>query len=262
MDTNLAGKVVLISGGARGIGSAAVRAFAKEGAWVVVADRDARAGESMARSIDKMCFLEADLCDVNACEQVVLETRRRFRGIDVLVNNAGVNDGVSLDAGPAQFMDSLRKNLLHVYALTHFAREHLAASKGAVVNVGSKVAETGQGRTSGYAAAKGAVHALTREWAVALAPLGVRVNTVVPAECDSDQYQRWFEKQPDPRAARVSVERLVPFGRRLTRPEEIADAMVFLASARAAHITGQLLHVDGGYTHLDRAASGDGKTWS
>jgi NAD(P)-dependent dehydrogenase (short-subunit alcohol dehydrogenase family) len=130
------------------------------------------------------------------------------------------------------------------------------------VNVGSKVAETGQGRTSGYAAAKGAIHALTREWAVALAPQGVRVNAVVPAECDTDQYQRWFEKQPDPKAARASVERLVPLGRRLTKPEEIADAIVFLASGRAAHMTGQLLHVDGGYTHLDRAASGDGKGWS
>ncbi|KAB2661985.1 MAG: SDR family oxidoreductase [Verrucomicrobia bacterium] len=262
METNLSGRVVLVSGGARGIGAATVRAFAKEGAWVVAIDRDKRAGEAMAKSVDKMYFLEADLDDAGACEQAIADVVRRFRAIDVLVNNAGSNDALSLDAPPARFLESVRKNLLHVYALTHHAREHLARAKGAIVNVSSKVAETGQGHTSGYAAAKGAINALTREWAVALAPEGVRVNAVIPAECDSDQYQRWFEKQPDPRAARASVERLVPLGGRLTRPEEIADTIVFLASGRAGHITGQLIHVDGGYTHLDRALSAGGKGWS
>ena len=125
----------------------------------------------------------------------------------------------------------------------------------AIVNVTSKVAWTGQGGTSGYAAAKGAINALTREWAVALAKDAVRVNCVVPAECESDQYDRWFSSQPDPAAARRRVEELVPLGHRLTRAEELADAIVWLASSRASHVTGQFLFIDGGYTHLDRAAT-------
>ncbi len=262
MEMNLSGRVVLITGAARGIGAATVRAFAKEGAWVAAVDRDARSGEALAKSVDKMVFFEADLDDPKACEQAVLSTVRQFRAIDVLVNNAGSNDAVSLDAPPEKFLESIRRNLLHVYAVTHHAREHLAKARGAIVNVSSKVAETGQGHTSGYAAAKGAINALTREWALALGPQGVRVNAVVPAECDTDQYQRWFNQQPDPAAARAAVARLVPLGGRLTRPEEIADAIVFLASGRAAHVTGQLLHVDGGYTHLDRAATGGGASWS
>lgn len=262
MEMNLAGKVVVITGAARGIGAAAARAFVKEGAWVVAVDRDARTGAGLERFHDKLVFAEANLDDLTACEKVISDTLRRFRNIDVLVNNAGVNDGVSLEAGPARFLESLQRNLVHVYALTHHAREALIKCKGAVVNVGSKVAETGQGLTSGYAAAKGAIHALTREWAVALATHGVRVNAVLPAECDTDQYQRWFEKQSDPRAARTAVERLIPLGQRLTRPEEVADAIVYLASGRASHVTGQLFHVDGGYTHLDRAVSHDQTRWS
>ena len=99
---------------------------------------------------------------------------------------------------PADFLVSLQHNLFHVFALAHFARQALIRTRGAIVNVGSKVAVTGQGRTSGYAAAKGAILALTREWAVALAPHEVRVNCVVPAECDTPLYQRWFDLQPDP----------------------------------------------------------------
>ena len=123
------------------------------------------------------------------------------------------------------------------------------------------MATTGQGRTSGYAASKGALEALTREWAVGLAGSGVRVNAVVPAECDSDQYQRWFSSQPDPAAARARVEALIPLGHRLTTVDELASAIVWLASSRAGHVTGQFLFVDGGYTHLDRAAT-SGHSWS
>ena len=183
------------------------------------------------------------------------ETVAAHGRLDVLVNNAGVNDSVPLSGAPADFLGSLQRNLLHVFSLAHHALPHLVAARGAMVNVTSKVAWTGQGGTSGYAASKGAINALTREWAVALAKDGVRVNGVVPAECESDQYDRWFGAQPDPVAARRHVEDLVPLGRRLTRADEMADAIVWLASARASHMTGQFLFVDGGYTHLDRAVT-------
>jgi L-fucose dehydrogenase len=262
MQTDLAGKVVVISGAARGIGAATARAFGKEGAWVILVDRDAIGGKQLERAIGKAQFIEADLSTEAACETVIQTVVKQFKTVDVLVNNAGANDGLNLAAKPSAFMDSVRKNLLHVYALTHYAREALEASKGSIVNVSSKVAETGQGGTSAYAAAKGAIHALTREWAVGFAPKGVRVNCVVPAECDTDQYQRWFATQKDPAAARAGIERLIPFGRRLTRPDEVADTIVFLSSMRASHITGQFIHVDGGYTHLDRASTGEQTKWS
>lgn len=255
MDLQLHGKSVLISGGARGIGAATVRAFASEGARVAWVDRDAEAGGALAATVPGGRFIPADLTDDDACGRAVAETVAAFGRLDILVNNAGVNDSVGLEAPPADFLASLRRNLLPAYALTHFARPHLVAARGAVVNISSKVATTGQGRTSGYAAAKGGLEALTREWAVGLAGDGVRVNAVVPAECDTDQYRRWFASQPNPALARERVEALVPLGRRLTTPEELASAIVWLSSPCAGHVTGQILFVDGGYTHLDRAAS-------
>ena len=261
MNLELTDRVVLISGAAAGIGAATARAFAAEGARVVLVDRDETAGQALAAELSGSLFLHADLTDELASQQVVAETVAAFGRLDVLVNNAGFNDSVSLAAPPADFLTSLRRNLLHVYALTHFARPNLLASKGAIVNVSSKVAVTGQGQTSGYAAAKGAINALTREWALAFAADGVRVNAVVPAECDTAQYQRWVATQSDPAAGRAAVARLIPLEQRLTTPAEIADAIVWLASPRAGHITGQLLFVDGGYTHLDRAASHEHPKW-
>jgi len=130
----------------------------------------------------------------------------------------------------------------------------LREARGAIVNIGSKVADTGQGGTNGYAAGKGGLKALTREWAVELAPEGVRVNTVVPAEVWTPQYATWLEHHSEqPEGARREIDDLVPLGRRMTTTQEVADAVVFIASSRAAHVTGQIVYVDGGYTHLDRA---------
>lgn len=257
MNLGLKDRAVLISGGARGIGAAAAEAFHAEGACVLIVDRDAEAATALAGRLHGLAWRAGDLNEPGAAGAAVEEALRRWGRLDVLVNNAGANDAVPLDAPPEAFLASLQRNLLPAYALTHAARAALCEARGAVVNVGSKVAETGQGSTSGYAAAKGAFNALTREWAVALAPEGVRVNAVIPAECDTDQYRRWFATQPDPAAARGRVERLIPLGRRMTTAAEVADTIVWLASARASHITGQWIHVDGGYTHLDRAATSD-----
>ena len=124
-------------------------------------------GESLGAEVQ---FIAADLSEGQACRQAVEQTVAAFGGVDVLVNNAGFNDGLGLEASPEQFMSSVRSNLLHVYAMTHHALPYLRTGPGCIVNLGSKVAVTGQGHTSGYAAAKGAINALTREWAVALAP--------------------------------------------------------------------------------------------
>jgi L-fucose dehydrogenase len=131
----------------------------------------------------------------------------------------------------------------------------LKASKGAIVNIGSKTAETGQGGTSAYAASNGGRNALTREWAVELLKYGIRVNAVIVAECYTPLYDKWIQTFPDPQAQLKKINEKIPLGNRMTTAEEIANMVAFLLSERSSHTTGQLVYVDGGYVHLDRALS-------
>lgn len=257
MDLQLKEKVALVTGAARGVGAATARLLAREGAAVALLDRDLDAGAATARDLaaegHDCVFLRADLTVDDEVERALAAAIGRFGRLDILVNNAAVNDRVSLRDGVNAFRFSLERNLVQVFACTHHALPHLIASQGCVVNVGSKVAVTGQGGTSGYAASKGGVHALTREWALELAGLGVRVNTVVPAEVWTPLYEAWLtEAAADPIAARATIEAAIPLGHRMSTCDEIAATVAFVASPRSSHTTGQLLFVDGGYVHLDR----------
>lgn len=157
------------------------------------------------------------------------------------------------DGDPHRFAESLRQNLLHYYSLAHFGLPLLKEARGSIVNISSKVAVTGQGGTSAYAAAKGAQLALTREWAAELLPFGVRVNAVVPAEVLTPLYQQWLASK-DATLTLDEIEGRIPLEHRMTLAEEIAAASVFLLSpTQSAHTTAQHLFVDGGYVHLDRA---------
>ncbi|AEA60630.1 SDR family oxidoreductase [Burkholderia gladioli] len=256
MNLDLQDKVVLVTGGAAGIGGAITRALAAEGAIPVVLDRNASDDAFASQLRDQQPrtrFLRTDLLDDAQCQAAVDSAIAEFGRIDGLVNNAGVNDGVGLGAGRAAFVASLERNLLHYYAMAHYCEPHLKASRGAIVNVSSKTALTGQGGTSGYCAAKGAVLSLTREWAASLAGDGVRVNAVIPAEVMTPLYESWLAGFDDPEAKLAAITQRIPFGKRMTTSEEIASTAVFLLSERASHTTGQWLFVDGGYTHLDRA---------
>jgi L-fucose dehydrogenase len=148
---------------------------------------------------------------------------------------------------------SLHKNLVHYYLLAHHALPYLKTSKGAIVNIGSKTAETGQGNTSAYAAANGGRNALTREWAVELLPFGIRVNAVIVAECYTPLYEKWIQTLPNPEEKLAQIISKIPLEKRMTTAEEIANTVAFLLSEKSSHTTGQLLHIDGGYVHLDRA---------
>ncbi|SVD04539.1 uncharacterized protein METZ01_LOCUS357393, partial [marine metagenome] len=152
---------------------------------VSIVDRNPDVADKLIEEIEaaggQAFCIPTELTDLEACRNAVEKTVEQAGRLDVLVHNAGVNDGVGLDSSPDDFLASLHKSLLHVFALTHHALDHLVTSKGVVINIGSKVAETGQGGTSGYAAAKGAMNALTREWALDLAERGVRANAVIPA---------------------------------------------------------------------------------
>jgi L-fucose dehydrogenase len=259
MDLGLKDKVIIVTGGGAGIGEGISRACLAEGARVVVLSRRSQNVQAfmddMERTGAPCTLLEAHLEDPNRCREAIAEVEKQFGAIDGLVNNAGVNDGVGLASGSVEaFVKSLEKNLIHYYALAHHALPALKRSRGSIVNISSKVALTGQGNTSGYAASKGAQLALTREWAAELLPFGIRVNAVLPAEVMTPLYARWLETLGDPKAKLKEITDKIPLGKRMTLASEIAAAVVFLLSpTQSGHTTGQHLIVDGGYVHLDRA---------
>ncbi|MAK46379.1 MAG: short-chain dehydrogenase [Opitutae bacterium] len=257
MNLGVQDKVAIVTGGAKGIGSAIVKSFFEEGAVVAILDRNPAIAKSFIEELDakedRVFCIPTELTDEAACKKSIAETKQRAGKIDYLIHNAGTNDGVGLDSSPDDFFNSLKKNLFHVFTLTHFALKDLVRNKGAIINIGSKVAETGQGGTSGYAASKGAMNSLTREWALDLAERGVRVNAVIPAEVMTPMYQRWLDTLENPQKTLASIEENIPLGKRMTTDREIADAVVFLASPRSSHTTGQIFYPDGGYAHLDRS---------
>ena len=258
MDLLLDNKVIIVSGGAKGIGEGISRVLAKEGAIPFIIGRNEQDNLTTVAAIEaaggKAFQFEAELTEPSACEAAVKAVLARTGRIDGLVNNAGVNDGVGLASGNYEaFLASLHKNVVHYYLLAHHALPALKKSKGAIVNISSKTAETGQGNTSGYAASNGGRNALTREWAVELLNDGIRVNAIIVAECWTPLYERWISTLPNPEEKLKEIVGTIPLENRMTTSEEIANMTAFLLSARSSHTTGQLIHVDGGYVHLDRA---------
>jgi L-fucose dehydrogenase len=259
MNLELENKIILVTGGAKGIGEAITRGFAAEGAIPCILGRNpAEAGALLAelKALDRRAdSFACEMTDEASVRAAVAAVLKKYGRIDCVVNNAGVNDGVGLRNPVADFRASLEKNIVQCFVLVSAALDALIAAEGTIINIGSKCSVTGQGGTSGYVAAKGAMNGLTREWAVDLAKHGVRVNCVLPAEVMTPLYQRWLEKRPDPAASLAEIERTIPLGQRMTTAEEIANTVVFVASPRSAHTTGQILYVDGGYVHLDRACT-------
>ncbi|MCS7017633.1 MAG: SDR family oxidoreductase [Cytophagales bacterium] len=258
MDLHLQDKVFIVTGGAKGIGEGITKVLAAEGAIVAVVGRNQADNLKTVAEVEaqggRAFSVVAELTDPAACERAVAESAAAYGRIDGLVNNAGVNDGVGLENGSYEaFIASLHRNLIHYYLMAHHALPYLKASKGAIVNISSKSAETGQGGTSAYAASNGGRNALTREWAVELLPYGIRVNAIVVAECYTPLYARWIQTLPNPEATLAKIKSRIPLGKRMTTAEEIAYMAAFLLSDRSSHTTGQLIYVDGGYVHLDRA---------
>ena len=258
MDLRLTNKVIIVTGGAKGIGEGIVKVLAREGAIPVIVGRNEEDNRKLMNEITtdgRQAFeVVAELTNPTECKKAVDAVIAKFNRIDGVVNNAGVNDGVGLENGNYEkFIESLHKNLVHYYLVVHHALAELIKSKGSVVNITSKTAETGQGNTSAYAASNGGRNALTREWAVELLKYGIRVNAVVVAECFTPLYERWIKTLPNPEEKLKEITSKIPLGNRMTTAEEIADMVAFLLSERSSHTTGQIIHVDGGYVHLDRA---------
>ncbi|QOD61992.1 SDR family oxidoreductase [Polaribacter haliotis] len=258
MDLKLKNKVIIVTGGSKGIGNGICNVLAEEGAIPVIIGRNKQnvldAVQKIKNNGGKAFYAFAELTNKQACEDAINSVIKEFGRIDGLVNNAGVNDGIGLENGNYDdFMTSIQRNVTHYYAMAHFALPELKKSKGAIVNIGSKTSVTGQGGTSGYAAANGARNALTREWAVELLPYKIRVNAVIVAECFTPLYKKWLDTFPNPEEKLNSITKNIPLENRMTTDNEIANTVAFLLSETSSHTTGQLVFVDGGYTHLDRS---------
>lgn len=258
MDLQLNNKVIIVTGGAKGIGEGIAKVLAQEEAIVVIIGRSEKdnqaAVDDIVKAGGKAHQFVAELSIPQQCEHAIQQTVARLGRIDGLVNNAGINDGVGLENGSYEgFIKSLHSNVIHYYLMAHFALPELKKSKGAIVNITSKTAETGQGNTSAYAASNGGRNALTREWAVELLKYDIRVNAVVVAECYTPLYDKWIKSLSNPEEKLKEITSKIPLGNRMTTSEEIANMVVFLLSERSSHTTGQIIHVDGGYVHLDRA---------
>ena len=257
MNLNLKNKVIIVTGGAKGIGEGIIKVLANEKAIPVIIGRNNTDNQKTLNEIGGNGFqVVAELSNPEDCKMTIEKVIEKYGKIDGLVNNAGVNDSIGLENGNYDaFVKSLHSNLIHYYLMAQHALPYLKISKGNIVNIGSKTAETGQGGTSAYAASNGGRNALTREWAVELLPYSIRVNAVIVAECYTPLYDKWVKTLPNPEQTLVNITSKIPFENRMTTAEEIANMVTFLLSDKSSHTTGQLIYVDGGYVHLDRAIS-------
>lgn len=258
MDLKIQNKIIVITGGTKGIGGAITKAVAEEGGIPVFIGRNKESGEKLLQEFEKKGkkahFIQADLNKKGSCEEIVESTLKKYGKIHALVNNAGRNDNIGLEKGsPTEFATSVYNNLNHYYEMAHFCLPALKRNKGNILNISSKVALTGQGGTSGYAASKGAQLALTLEWAAELLPYEIRVNAILPADVMTPLYKSWLNTFDDPEAKLAAITSKIPLGKRMTHDTEIADLALFLISEKSAHTTGQFLSPDGGYVHLDRS---------
>jgi L-fucose dehydrogenase len=218
MELNLKDKIIVVSNGAKDIGEGIVKVLANEGAIPVIIGRNESDNLKIVEAVKSSggkCFqIVAELTKPDECESAIKKIIKEFGAIHSLVNNADVNDGIGLEhTNYEAFTALLHKNLIHYYLLAHYALPELKKTKGSIINITAKTAETKQSNnTSAYSVVNGGINALTREWAVELLKYSIRVNAVV-------------------------VERL-------TSPQEIANTVAFLLSEKSSHTTGQLIHVE------------------
>jgi NAD(P)-dependent dehydrogenase (short-subunit alcohol dehydrogenase family) len=236
-------RVVVITGASRGVGAVTAERFREQGDRVVAVAR------SLAgRRTDELLEVAADLADPSASREVVAAALEAFGRLDVVVNNAALDLAAPLlETRPEDAQRIFAVNALAPLWMIQAAGPALAERGGAVVNVTSRLAHIGVPEMAVYGASKGAVRALTHGAAVELAPLGIRVNAVAPGMTETPLFREWLDASSDPEGRRAEVEGRIPLGR-LATPDDVAAAIVFLASDAAAHITGVTLPVDGGYT--------------
>ena len=247
-----ADQVVIVTGGAQGIGRACVEAFAAEGAAVVIADVDAEGGEQAAEAVKaqggRAAFIQTDVGDAGQAQLLVERTLQAFGRLDVLVNNAGIiKTAEFLEISEADFDAVLRVNLKGVFLVGQAAaRAMVAHGRGAIVNMSSANAVVAIANQVPYVTSKGAVNQLTKVMALALADKGVRVNAIGPGSILTDLLKVVMSDE----AARRRILSRTPLGR-CGEPAEVAKVALFLASDDASYLTGQCIYPDGGRLALN-----------
>jgi len=250
-DQQFAGRTVLVTGAAKGIGRATVEQFARAGARVALVDRDERALAAACDEPglkDQVLGLPADVADANAVEKAVADCVRVFGGLDILVNNAAVHFARAIDKYTAEEIDwILSVNLKGALHAVRSALPALRQSRGVIVSVSSMTGLVGQANGAVYVASKGALVSLTKALALELAADGIRVNCVCPAGVDTPLMRGWAETMPDPEEV-LRGQAAMHLTNRMATPGEIAAVILFLASPAASFITGIALPVEGGAT--------------
>jgi L-fucose dehydrogenase len=245
-------RVVIVTGGAKGIGAGCARVFAAEGGTVSILDVDQSGAEALAAELTakepgRAMALRCDISRPDDVQAAIEATVARAGRLDCLINNAGAHPpATTIDDTRLEDVESLfRLNFLGTYAGCKFAVPHLRRTRGTIVNVSSMTAVLGQDRSSAYAATKGAQLSLTKALAVELGPQGIRVNAVLPSNVDTPLMREWAATLDDPASALRRVAALQVFGR-MADPEEIGRVCLFLATDDSSFVTGQGIEVEGG----------------
>ncbi|KAM5236212.1 L-fucose dehydrogenase [Ctenodactylus gundi] len=241
-----AGKVVIVTGGGRGIGSGIVHAFADSGAHVVICDKDESGAWALEHQLPGTAFIRCDVTQEEDVRNLVAETVRRFGRLDCVVNNAGYHPPAQQpeDTSTQDFRQLLELNLLGAYTMTKLALPHLRKTCGNVINISSLVGVIGQSQAVTYVATKGALTAMTKALALDESQYGVRVNCISPGNIWTPLWEQLAASTPDPRATIREGVLAQPLGR-MGQPAEVGAAAVFLAS-EASFCTGIDLFVTGG----------------
>ncbi|MEM0356929.1 MAG: SDR family oxidoreductase [Candidatus Bathyarchaeia archaeon] len=249
----LKNKIALITGAGSGIGQASATLFAKEGAKVAVVDLVKEAGEETVKMIKDSggdaIFIQADVTKAGDVQKMIETTVNRYGRLDILFNNAGVNIMAPITETSEELWDKIINiNLKGVFLGCKYAVPVMVKQQGGVIiNTASTFAWVGALNFSAYCASKGGVLAFTRALALELAPYKIRVNCICPGTIETPLVRQIWEKSGKPEEMRESRLKLHPIGR-LGKPEDVANAALFLASDEASFITGTALFVDGGYT--------------
>lgn len=235
-------KVAVITGGASGIGLAAVKRFVLEGAKVAILDYNEQAGEQVVANYgDEVVFFKADVSNQEQVQQAVKAIAEHFGKIDILINNAGITrDASLLKMSAADFDKVIQINLNGVFYCTRAVVPYMIEQKyGKIINTSSVSAERGNFGQTNYTATKAALIGMTKTWAKEFGRKGINVNAVAPGFVETDM----VESVPSEITGMIST---ITSMQRMGKPEDVANAYLFLASDEASYITGHVLHVDGG----------------